>query len=378
MNPTPNTAGTAPAEAAAWANDAARPSIVRLAWNAALPKGCSKLVLMCLAWHACKNGRDECFPHVETIARLCNLHPRTASLHLKTLALAGLITVTPRPNSSSVYRLVRGRLASLSGERTAAVDQVEHPPTVDPVIRALDPVLSAPDPVIPAAGPGDSCTHKGEETGLKEERRESPHAPAALPLHDQPTLPAPDDDSFKTLNANRTAQGKERLQAADVRCLAVQALAAGRSLAEAARHAGDSGWRWFNADWRGARVEQSPSTPSGPVEVSAAAQAALAIRRAYEGTGATASAATAAAHLARARAACRASTTVTVRPSASTSLVVATGTGWARAAVARFVAGQSVAHATLTSAAAALGLSLSDLKAQRAASPQQQDQGGAA
>ena len=43
----------------------APPSIVRLAWNAALPKGCSKLVLMCLAYHACKNERDECFPHVE-------------------------------------------------------------------------------------------------------------------------------------------------------------------------------------------------------------------------------------------------------------------------------------------------------------------------
>jgi hypothetical protein len=61
------------------------------------------------------------------------------------------------------------------------------------------------------------------------------------------------------------------------------------------------------------------------------------------------------------------SAAVTPRHRAPVSLGATTGTGWAQRAVARFVAAEPVSHATITSAAIALGLSMADLKAQRAA-----------
>ncbi len=390
-----NTAGMAPAEAAAWPNATeaaapALPSVVRLAWNATLPKGCNKLVLMCLAYHACKNERAECFPHVETVARLCGIHPRTASLQLRALATAGLIAVLPRPGRSSVYRLIRARLAALSSERPAAVGQIENPPepsVQDPVPPAQvsaqdlrqDPAFPAPPPVIPALTPGVFCTHKGEEGGRKEEGRASVRETSDMPLFDQPSLPSPDDEIFKTLNANRVAHGKRRLVAADVKELAVQALLAGRSLVDAARHAGDSGWRWFCADWRGA----SAAAPAAPAQLDEAgkAQARARAQALYDERlrasianrhqpAATVVLAPSAAPITARTASPRSATVPSASPISNPVAMGMTGTGWAHTAVARFVAGQPLSRATLTSAVAALGLSLSDLKAQRAAATQ--------
>lgn len=57
---------------------------------------------------------------------------------------------------------------------------------------------------------------------------------------------------------------------------------------------------------------------------------------------------------------------VTLRHAAPTALG-STGAGWARQAIDGFLAGQPVSHVKLTHAAAALGLAVRDLKAQRAA-----------
>ena len=425
----------------------APPSIVRLAWNAALPKGCSKLVLMCLAYHACKNERDECFPHVATIARLCNMHPRTASQHLKVLALAGLIAVAPRFNSSSVYRLNRGRLSALSSERTAdAADSAQNPTTVDPAIPApLDPAIPTLDPVLPASRPGDSCTHKGEEGGLKEEGRGSAHATAAelveaalppLPiLEDLKTeQPEPvaaiepvelvlDSATLAALDAARANFGMDPLTPSDCEMLADSAAAVGvtpqtvagwqlgelraadplidaatlaavnaqratngkrepvklAELVQQARLAGitptaaaqwvlaKSGRNFFRADWY--RPEAAGSTPAaqtGPVELTETGKRAQAqIARALAPSAVPAVSIVVASPSAR-----PISAAVTLRHRAPVSVGATTGTGWASTAVERFTAGQPVSRATITSAASALGMSLADLKAQRAATLQ--------
>ena len=236
---------------------------------------------------------------------------------------------------------------------------------------------------------------------MREEGGENVREASDMPLFDQPSLPSPEDEMFKTLNANRLAHGKRRLVAADVKELAAQALLAGRTLADAARHSGDSGWRWFCADWRGAKAE---SVPTQPVELTAAAKAEARARAqalyderlrasiANRHQPATVVRAPSAAPISvrpapqcwpknsgesippiTARPASQRPTTVpsaSSRPISNSVAMGMTGNGWAHAAVARFVARQPLSRAALTLAADALGLSLSDLKAQRAAATQ--------
>ena len=95
-------------------------SIVRIVWQATLPKGCNKSVLACLAWHAVLNEADQCWPHVDTLARLCGLQRRATENNLKALAKAGLIATTQRPGTSNLYQLNRAALVALSSEQPAA------------------------------------------------------------------------------------------------------------------------------------------------------------------------------------------------------------------------------------------------------------------
>lgn len=115
---TPNLSGTGAVTRAQTSVNTS--SIVRIVWQAALPKGCSKVVLACLAWHAVLSESDQCWPHVDTLARMCCLQRRATENNLKALTQAGLITSTSRPGTSNLYQLNRAALVALSSERPAA------------------------------------------------------------------------------------------------------------------------------------------------------------------------------------------------------------------------------------------------------------------
>lgn len=147
---TPNLCGTgAVTRAPASVNTS---SIVRIVWQAALPKGCSKVVLACLAWHAVLNESDQCWPHVDTLARMCCLQRRATENNLKSLTQAGLITSTSRPGTSNLYQLNRAALVALSSERPAAAHVTRgaenaHPPAENDTggaEKAQDLSFSAP------------------------------------------------------------------------------------------------------------------------------------------------------------------------------------------------------------------------------------------
>ena len=187
---------------------------------------------------------------------------------------------------------------------------------------------------------------------------------AADPLVDAATLAA--------VNAQRAANGKR--EPVNVGDLVQQARLAGITPQAAAQWVlAKSGRNFFRADW------YRPETTAAPIDEVAKAQAranaeavqAELLRRSVEAMRAQGPAIVVASPSAR-----PISAAMTPRHRAPVSVGAATGTGWARAAVDRFIAAEPVSHATITSAASALGLSLADLKAQRAAT--QQTEGAAA
>lgn len=186
-------------------------------------------------------------------------------------------------------------------------------------------------------------------------------------------------DTLAAVNAQRVRNGKTAFKRAELHDLHREATLAGIAPQAAAEWIlGRPGRNFFRADFASAASLATPAVaPAGPVELTAAGRAAQALRARYEsGAGATPPAATPAVvcPVAAASATPAAPTarppalrTVVRRDAAPVSIGAVTGTGWAQRAVARFVAAEPINHATITSAAVALGLSLADLKAQRAA-----------
>ncbi|MDD2729301.1 hypothetical protein [Malikia sp.] len=170
---------------------------------------------------------------------------------------------------------------------------------------------------------------------------------AADPLVDAATLAA--------VNVQRAANGKrEPIHLAD---LVQQARLAGITPHAAAQHILAKPSRSFFLA-RYYRPEPT-ATPTGPVELTEAGKRAQAqIARALAPSAVSLVASPSARPIGAA---------VAPRHRAPVSVGASTGTGWASTAVERFTAGQPVSHATITSAASALGLSLANLKAQRAA-----------
>lgn len=188
----------------------------------------------------------------------------------------------------------------------------------------------------------------------------------SAPAHHAPAV-AIAPDTLAAVNAQRVRNGKEPLQRADLVELGRQATLAGIAPQTAAEWIlSKPSWSFFQAGWL--TRSSAPTAPAAPAPLDDA------IRTAARARAEQVQADLVRASIAAMRAPVLAGqperrsapTAVIPRHQAPVSIGAATGTGWARAAVDRFVAGQTVARATIASAAGALGLPLADLKAQRA------------
>ena len=194
----------------------------------------------------------------------------------------------------------------------------------------------------------------------------APAVPATAPTAEHAVAIAP--DTLAAVNAQRTRNGKQPFSRADLIELGRQATLAGIAPQAAAELIlANPSWNFFQAGWL--TRSSAPTAPAAPAPLDEATRAAARaradqvqadlVRRSIAAMGAPV--------LVGRPARRSAPSTVIPRHPAPVSIGATTGTGWARTAVARFVAGQSVARATITSAAGALGLPMADLKAQRAA-----------
>ena len=352
-------------------------SITRIVWQATLPRGCSKTVLACLAWHAVLNERDQCWPHIDTLARLCGFQRRTVIGHLAVLAKAGLIASTPRPGTSNLYQLNRVALIALSSEQ----------PAVDISNKGAENAARGAENARETAFSSPIREKEGIEKEEGRERNASARAPgdaapaeaAFPPLPDLenlktgiPAAPVISPDTLAAVNAQRQGNGKQPFSRADLIDLGREATLAGIAPQAAAEWIlARPGRNFFRASFAvQTPAATAPAAPAPLCEATKAQARARAdqvqadlLRRSIEAMRAPVLVGQPAPHIER-RSAPRA---VITRHPAPVSVGGTTGTGWARDAVARFVAGQAVSRAAIGDAAKVLGLPLADLKAQRAA-----------
>ncbi|MDD2728154.1 hypothetical protein [Malikia sp.] len=234
-------------------------------------------------------------------------------------------------------------------------------------VRGCLPAVAVPGAAEPAEPPAELAALA------------TPAAPIVTPpapVHPTPALAvAIAPDTLAAVNAQRLRHGKAALKHADLQDLHREATLVGIAPQAAAEWIlAKPGRNFFRADFVAQAAAPAAAIQPAPIDEAAKAQArakadqvqAELVRRSIDamrqGPAASVMLPASAAPITR-PAPLRA---VTLRHAPPTALG-STGTGWARQAVDGFLAGEPVSHAKLTHAAAALGLAVRDLKAQRAA-----------
>lgn len=358
------------------------PGLVALinACDIELPGG-QKLALIALA--RCRDGRTgRSTISLDTIGRRSGLSGKQAGRHIDALVACGLVARVGRVGKCSVYAINTPALAESETSRKPAAGPVDNSSDT-PDICDTDPGHSERSPrtfatLTPDMGVRHSgyCSEMDSEGGSEAQGRAtepaqtpppSPSIPEDLKTG-QPEQPADaetasaaiDADLLAAVNAQRAANGKrEPVNLAD---LVQQSGLAGITPAAAAQWIlARSTRNFFRADWYRPEAAGQPALLDEAAKRKARAQAdavqAALLQRSIEAMRAPAL---------MPQPASRPTSTPTPRRVAAVGVGAVTGTGWAQRAVARFSAGEAVSHATISSAAAALGLSLADLKAQRA------------
>lgn len=374
-----------------------------------------KLALIALIHHFDdRSGR--CDPGIKTIARFSgNVSEKQARRHLNTLTAMGLVASVPRAGRTCAYRFNVAAIQALAYyvNRPTEPANPGHfdaeplsfstphpghfgpptPPKIDPRTEegtdrelggtgasvetaALAELTAAPSlPVfhdLKTEDPAPAAAIEPAAAVPAVALVAMPAAPAATAAGNAAVIASA---TLAAVNAQRTANGKR--EPIDPLDLVQQARQAGITPQAAAEWILSKPSRnFFRADWyRPEPAAVAPVIPAGPVELTEAGKRAQAqIARALAAPAAVSTApampavsVAAVASIVASPSSRPISAAVTLRSRAPVSVGAATGTGWACTAVERFTAGQPVSHATIKTAAAALGLSLSDLKAQRAA-----------
>jgi len=112
------------------------------AWEQECPTSAAKLVLVCLAWYANKEG-ERAFPSIPTICRRTHLNPKTVRRALSLLCSSGLTERCLRPGDDA------GK-PHLSAEYRLRIGDTPLPNT------AGDPLPNVEGEGIPNVGPGDT------------------------------------------------------------------------------------------------------------------------------------------------------------------------------------------------------------------------------
>ena len=320
-------------------------------WLSALPKGVSKIVLLCFCAHL-NDAAKLSWPSVARVARLCGMGERTVQKHIRALERAGIL----------VARLRRTGRAT---RYAIALDGLRPLPCAAPAWQVLpcasEAIAAAPAPAEFAPSPADfdglppqllmpTPAESAPITvlNLKENMKTpgAPALPAALVKLDQVNPQVMADFA-----AVRATKRKGPVTATVVQDLCEQAALAGLTLEQAMKTCCTRNWARFEAGWLqplpgagggggagvagGAAVAApalyapSPTLPAAPAVAAAGRERLAALRQAAMDAG----------------------------------LGSAKGCGWAHAAIEKHRAGQPVRRAVLLDACAALKLKPSSLYA---------------
>ena len=323
-------------------------------WLSALPKGVSKIVLLCFCAHL-NDVSALSWPSVARVARLCGMGERTVQKHIRALERAGILVarlrrtgratryaialdgLRPLPCAAPAWQVLPCAPANHAApEAIAAAPTLAEfaPPSADsdappPQLLTPTPAESAPIPVL----------------NLKENMKTpgAPALPAALVKLDQVNPQVMADFA-----AVRATKRKGPVTATVVQDLCEQAALAGLTLEQAMKTCCTRNWARFEAGW----LQPLPGAGGGGA---GGAGAAAVDARALYVPPPTLPAAPAVAAAGRERLAA-------LRQAAmDAGLGSAKGCGWAHAAIEKHRAGQPVRRAVLLNACAALKLKPSSL-----------------
>ena len=323
-------------------------------WLSALPKGVSKIVLLCFCAHL-NDVSALSWPSVARVARLCGMGERTVQKHIRALERAGILVARLRRTGRATrYAIALDGLRPLpcaapawqvlpcAPANHAAPEAIATAPT--PAEFAPSPVnFDIPPPQLLTPTPAESAPIT--VLNLKENMKtpDAPALPAALVRLDQVNPQVMADFA-----AVRATKRKGPVTATVVQDLSEQAALAGLTLEQAMKTCCTRNWARFEAGWL------QPLPGAGAGGAGGAGGAAVAAPALYVPPP-TLPAAPAVAAAGRERLAA-------LRQAAmDAGLGSAKGCGWAHAAIEKHRAGQPVRRAVLLNACAALKLKPSSL-----------------
>ncbi len=320
-------------------------------WLSALPKGVSKIVLLCFCVHL-NDAAKLSWPSVARVARLCGMGERTVQKHIRALERAGIMVARLRRTGRATrYAIALDGLRPLP----CAAPAWQVLPCAPANHAALEAIAAAPTPAEFAPSPADFdvppaqlLTPTPAESApitvlnLKENSKtpNAPALPAALVRVDQVNPQVMADFA-----AVRATKRKGPVTATVVQDLGEQAALAGLTLEQAMKTCCTRNWARFEAGW----LQPLPGVGGGGAGGAAVAAPVLYV------SPPTLPAAPAVAAAGRERLAA-------LRQAAmDAGLGSAKGCGWVHAAIEKHQSGQPVRRAVLLDACAALKLKLSSL-----------------
>lgn len=317
-------------------------------WLSALPKGVSKIVLLCFCAHL-NDAAKLSWPSVARVARLCGMGERTVQKHIRALERAGILVARLRRTGRATRYAIA--LDGLQPVPCAAPAWQILPCAPDAIDAAPTPAEFAPSPADFDAPPPQLLTPTPAASApitvlnLKENIK-TPGAPA-LPAA-RVKINQVNPQVMADFAAVRATKRKGPVTATVVQDLGEQAALAGLTLEQAMKTCCTRNWARFEAGW----LQSLPGVGGG-------------------GTGVAGGAAVAALyvppptlHATPGVAAAGRERLAALRQAAmDAGLGSAKGCGWAHAAIEKHRAGQPVRRAVLLDACAALKLKPSSLYA---------------
>ena len=341
-------------------------------WLSALPKGVSKIVLLCFCAHL-NDAAKLSWPSVARVARLCGMGERTVQKHIRALERAGILVarlrrtgratryaialdaLQPLPCAAPAWEVVPCAPADPAAPGSIAATGAPAPVPAPAETPAATPAESAPLPADFDAPPLQVSTLTPAESAPItilnfEENMKTPSAPA-LPAARVAVMVLTVDQVHPQILADfaaiRAAKRKGPVTATVVQDLGEQAALAGLTLEQALKTCCTRNWARFEAGW----LQPLPGAGGGGAGVTAMAAPAL------HGPPSASPAAPAVAAAGRQRLAALRQAVM------DDGLGSAKGCGWAHAAIEKHRAGQPVRRAVLLDACAALKLKPSSVYA---------------
>ena len=329
-------------------------------WLSALPKGVSKIVLLCFCAHL-NDAAKLSWPSVARVARLCGMGERTVQKHIRALERAGILVARLRRTGRATrYAIALDGLRPLPCAAPAwqvlPCAPANHA-APEAIAAAATPAEFAPSPADFDAPPPQLLTPTPAESApitvlnLKENMKTpgAPALPAALVSVDQVNPQVMADFA-----AVRATKRKGPVTATVVQDLSEQAALAGLTLEQAMKTCCTRNWARLEAGWLQPLPGAGSGSGGGGGGAGVAGGAAVAAPALYVSPP-TLPAAPGVAAAGRERLAALRQAAI------DAGLGSAKGCGWAHAAIEKHRAGQPVRRAVLLNACAALKLKPSSL-----------------